>query len=162
MREAPKGRKTRVPQSYSKLYSHLVFSTKGREPTITSQFQDRLYDYISGILRNKGCLLIKAGGTADHIHLLMLVARETSTSDIVRDIKTNSSKWIHETLPGTKGFAWQRGFGAFSVGHSQKDDIVRYIENQEEHHRTKTFKEEFVGFLETYEIEYDSNYLWEY
>ena len=114
----------------------------------------------SGILRNKDCHLIKAGGTSDHVHLLTILSREVSVSEILRDIKTNASKWMHETFPGSGYFAWQRGYGAFTVGYRDVDRVTVYIENQEEHHRTKTYKEEFVELLNAHDVEYDANFLW--
>ena len=156
-----RGERRRMPQSYAKLYYHIVFSTHDRVPQISGEIKHRLYEYVSGILRNKDCKLIKAGGTADHIHLLAILSREVSVSEILREIKTNSSKWIHETFAESAEFVWQRGYGAFTVGFRDVDRVARYIEDQEEHHRTKTFKEEFVELLNAHDVEYDLKYLWE-
>ena len=150
-----------MPQSYAKLYCHIVFSTHGREPQITDELCPRLYEYFSGILRNKDCKLIKAGGTADHVHLLSILSREISVSDILRDVKTNSSKWIHKTFPEPTDFAWQRGYGAFNVGYREVDKVEAYVQTQVEHHRVKTFKEEFVELLDAHDVDYDFKYLWE-
>ena len=150
-----------MPQSLPALYAHIIFSTKNRVPDIDPEWQDRLYAYIGGTLRHHGCVLLAAGGVADHVHLLVSLSRTVSAADVVRDIKSNSSRWVHENIANRQTFAWQSGYGAFSVGHSQLDSVRAYFAKQAEHHRIKTFQEEFREFLAKYEIEYDERYLWD-
>src|SRR5258708_4653540 len=150
-----------MPQSLAALYCHIIFSTKNRVPDIDPNWQDRLYSYIGGTLRSDKCVLMAAGGVADHVHLLVSLSRTVCVADVVRDIKANSSRWIHENFPDHKTFAWQTGYGAFSVSHSHLDQVRTYLAKQAEHHRSKTFQEEFRAFLAKYEIEYDERYAWD-
>src|SRR4051812_34897171 len=147
-----------MPQSFACLYYHLIFGTKTRAPLITEGVQLRLYDYIGGILRAEGCVLIAAGGMPDHVHLLVSLDKRVSMSEALRIVKTNSSRWVHETFPGLSGFAWQVGYGAFSVSASHLDAVKGYLSRQAEHHRSVTFQEEFVAFLRRHGIEYDERY----
>lgn len=142
-----------MPQSFVSLPVHLVFSTKHREPLITGGIHTRLYEYIGGTLRAHECALLEAGGMPDHVHLLVSVNKRISVSDIVREIKSRSSKWVHDTFPSQRGFAWQAGYGAFATSHSIIPDVKRYIANQPEHHRVRSFQEEFVAFLKRHGIE---------
>ncbi len=144
-----------MPQSYAALYCHIIFSTKHREPMISRELQPRLFAYIGGGLRDEGNALLAAGGMPDHVHLLTSLTRQTSVAEVVRLVKANSSGWIHETFPPMRGFAWQAGYGAFSVSASAVPAVKRYLAGQEEHHRTRTFQEEFVEFLRRHEIGYD-------
>jgi len=121
----------------------------------------RLYEYIGGTIRAKGGSLVAAGGMPDHIHLSVSMGKQMSVSDAVRDIKSNSSRWIHETIADLRGFAWQAGYGAFSVSRSSLDDVKRYIASQHEHHRVRSFQEEFLEFLKRHEMEYDERYIWD-
>lgn len=150
-----------MPQSFASLHVHIIFSTKNREPTMTPDFQTRLYEYIGGILRAEGARLLAAGGMPDHVHLLVSLTREQSLAEAARQIKANSSKWIHETFPDKRSFAWQAGYGAFSVSYSNIDSVKQYIARQPEHHRRRTFQDEFIEFLERHGIEYDPRYIWE-
>jgi putative transposase len=150
-----------MPQSFASLHVHIIFSTKNREPFISPEIETRLYEYIGGILRAEAASLIAAGGMPDHVHLLVSLTRDHSLAGVTRLIKANSSKWIHETFPQKRSFAWQVGYGAFSVSYSNIEGVKRYIAGQSEHHRKKTFQEEFVEFLERHEIKYDLRYLWE-
>lgn len=145
--------------SFRCLRYHLVFSTKNREPQITPQLRPRLYEYIGGIFKNENGQLLAVGGVADHVHLLASIHPSVSVADMLRKVKASSSKWIHETFPEHKAFAWQEGYGAFSVSQSNVDQVCHYIEQQEEHHRRMTFEEEFVEFLERHGISYDERYL---
>src|SRR5262249_14581273 len=140
---------------------HFVWSTARREPRIEPEWQDRLYGYIGGVLDNKNGKLICAGGMADHIHLLLSLPSTVTISELVNAMKDNSSRWIHETLPALKDFAWQSGYGAFSVSKSGEDRVCQYIRNQAEHHRKQDFRAEFVELLQIHEIEYDERYLWD-
>lgn len=150
-----------MPQSFACLHSHFVFSTKNRAPLINDDLAIRLYAYIGGILKNRKCQLIKAGGIADHIHLLINQARDASVADLVRDIKSNSSKWIHEEFPLLQHFSWQQGYAAFSVSKSGLGAVGTYIDNQIEHHRTRTYQEELRFILDQHEVEYDERYMWD-
>ena len=148
-------------QSFTCLHYHVIFSTKRRAPQITPDFRQRLYDYIGGILKNANGSLIAAGGTDDHVHLLTRLHAQTSVADALRVIKTNSSKWVHETLANKSDFAWQTGYAAFTVSRSNMASVRRYIETQEEHDRRVTFQEELIVFLEKHGLEYDERYIWD-
>ncbi|MFO0950579.1 MAG: IS200/IS605 family transposase [Isosphaeraceae bacterium] len=150
-----------MPQSLVAFYAHLIFSTRGRAPLITAELQPRLYEYIGGILRNQGCSLVAAGGMPDHVHFLVSMDKGVSVVELMRVVKTNSSRWVHDEFPGLKGFAWQAGYGAFSVSASHVERVRAYLSRQAEHHRARTFQEEFVAFLQRYGIAYDERYLWD-
>ena len=139
---------------------HCVFSTKGRRQLITMSLQDRLWLFMGGIAREHGMKAIAVGGVEDHAHLLLSLPTTISISQAAQRIKGGSSKWIHETFPEHRGFGWQEGYGAFSIGISQVDATVAYIRSQPEHHRTKSFQEEFLAFLKKDGIEYDERYVW--
>ena len=148
-----------MPQSLSKVLVHLIFSTKHREPLIGLQIRPRLHAYLVGILDNLKSPSLQAGGVADHVHILFALARTISQADLVEEVKKGSSKWMK--TEGVPTFSWQAGYGAFSVGESQADTVIRYIQNQEHHHRKMTFQEEFRKFLERYKIAYDERYVWD-
>ena len=150
-----------MPQSFASLHYHLIFSTKNRVLLLTDDLSNRLYPYVGGILRAENGALVAAGGMPDHVHLLVSLGRESSLSDVLRQIKGSSSRWIHETFPDLRGFAWQAGYAAFAVSYSHIDRVKKYIENQSDHHRTVTFQEEFLAFLRRHEIEFDERYLWD-
>ena len=150
-----------MPSSYTCLRYHLIWSTKHRQPLISEDIRDRLFQYIGGIIRDDGGKLLAAGGMPDHVHLLADIGKQHSVVDAIRDIKANSSGWIHKTFPQFQSFAWQTGYGAFTVSYSSVEAVKNYIANQAEHHRKRTFQEEFVEFLQRHGIEYDDRYLWE-
>ena len=150
-----------LPQSFAALYCHVIFSTKNREPFISGELQPRLYPYIGGVVRQEGSTLLAVGGMPDHVHLLVSLTRQSFIAEVVRLVKTNSSGWVHGTFPEPRGFAWQTGYGAFSVSTSNLPAVEHYIAAQEEHDRTRTFQEEFVEFLRRHSIAYDERYLWE-
>jgi REP element-mobilizing transposase RayT len=150
-----------MPQSFTCLHCHVVFSTKNRQPMIADDFRDRLYAYIGGILDENDSRLIAAGGMPDHVHLLASINKELSISATLRLIKSNSSKWVHETFPEQREFGWQAGYAAFAVSFSKLDTVNVYIANQETHHRTVSFKQEFKTLLTKHEIEFDEKYLWD-
>ncbi len=150
-----------MPQSYTDLLTHMVFSTKSRENLITPDLQPRLFAYMGGIAKNNKCVLLAAGGMPDHIHLLLGVHQTISQAELARVVKANSSKWIHETFTDLEGFSWQSGYGAFSIGRSQVPDVKRYIDTQAEHHKRYSFQDEFRKMLEQHNIEYDERYIWE-
>lgn len=157
--EKSEKRKANMANTYTQLYAHIVFAVKGRTNLISSQWKDELYKYISGILSGKKQKLMAINGMNDHIHLLIGFKPDCSISDLIRDIKSNSSKWINEKGFFMGRFEWQSGFGAFTIGQSQIDRIYKYIENQEEHHRKKTFREEYIDFLKAYKVEYNLDYI---
>lgn len=148
-----------MSNTYSKIYIQIVFSVKGRKNLIHKNWREELYRYICGIVSAKSQKVYAIGGVEDHIHLLVSVAPNINISDIVRDIKSNSSKWINERGFVNGKFNWQEGFGAFSYGQSQLDKVINYINNQEKHHQKRTFKEEYIELLEKFNIDYDEKYL---
>jgi putative transposase len=150
-----------MPQSFVSLHCHLVFSTKHRQPLIDNDLPSRLFEYIGGVARGLNSTLIAAGGMPDHVHLLVSMNKEIAVSNYLREIKAESSKWIHQTFPERREFAWQAGYGAFAVSYSQIDEVKKYIDNQVEHHRVRTFQEEFVAMLKKHHIEFDERYLWD-
>ncbi|MCH7728868.1 MAG: IS200/IS605 family transposase [Planctomycetes bacterium] len=148
-----------MAHTHTSLTYHAIFSTKNRDATIKEEFHDRLFAYIGGIFDKFGGKLIRAGGTADHVHLLFQLDTTKSFAEVMRAIKANSSKWIHETFPDSGAFAWQSGYAAFTVSKSAMPDVTRYIENQQEHHRTQSFEDEFKAFLRRHEIEFDDRFV---
>ena len=150
-----------MSQSFASLHYHLIFSTKSRAPAITDDLASRLYEYLGGLLRFHKGVLLAAGGMADHVHLLVGLNREMSVAEAVRLVKANSSKWIHETFTDRQAFVWQTGYGAFTVSYSNIDQVKQYIDGQAEHHRRRTFQEEFMAFLKRHGIEYDERYMWD-
>lgn len=148
-----------MAQSYTNLIYHIVFSTKNREPLITNETQPRLYEYLGGIIRNKGGILLEIGGMNDHLHVLAKLRPDNSLSNILRDLKANSTGWMHKIFPETKDFSWQNGYGAFTVSASQIEKVRNYIANQETHHAKISFKEEFIKLLRANEIEFDEKFL---
>jgi putative transposase len=143
------------------LLVHFIWSTAGREPWIGSDWQDDLFGIVGGIMKKKNARLICAGGMFDHVHFYASLPSTISVAEFVNVVKSNSSRWVHESFPSRKGFAWQEGYGAFSVSKSEEGNVIRYIRNQHHHHAKRTFEEEFVEFLDRYEIEYDDRYLWD-
>ena len=150
-----------MPQSFVSLPVHLVFSTKNRAALIRDDLQSRLYEYIGGILREQKSKLVAAGGMPDHVHLLVLLSKQVALADLLRDTKSASSKWIHDTFPGQQDFAWQAGYGAFAVSHSNLPQVTRYIAKQAQHHHAQSYQEEFMSLLKKHDIEFDERYLWE-
>jgi len=130
-----------MPQSYTCCHYHVVFSTKGRARLIADDMRDRLYGYMGGIVRNLDGEALRIGGTGDHVHLLIRLHVSRALADVMRELKACSSRWMHETMANT-AFAWQPGYGAFTVSYSNPDAVCRYIESQEEHHRTMSFDDE--------------------
>jgi REP element-mobilizing transposase RayT len=150
-----------MANTYTQLYIHVVFAVKRRACVISKSWRDELFQYITGIITNKGQKLMIVNGVEDHIHILLGIKPDCNLSDLVRDIKANSSRWINEKrlVPGK--FEWQNGFGAFSVGASQVNIICNYIAHQEEHHQTTKFRKEYIEFLQAYDIDYKEEYLFE-
>ena len=150
-----------MANTYTQLYFHIVFAVKGRSNYISEQWKDELYKYISGIIANKDQKLMIVNGMPNHIHLLIGTKPNCNLSDLIRDIKANSSKWMNEKKFTNFHFEWQTGFGAFTVSQSVVPNVIEYIKNQEEHHRKKTFKEEYVEFLKAYQIDFKDEYLFD-
>ena len=150
-----------MPQSLSKVYIHIVFSTKYRHKLIDEKIEDDLFEYIGGICKGLGCNPIQIGGYQDHIHVLCQISRKVPLMDLVEELKKRSSKWIKTKGDSYKGFYWQNGYGVFSVNPSQINVVVTYIKNQKKHHASNTFKEEYRSFLKKYEVEYDERYVWD-
>src|SRR5262249_45564707 len=148
-----------MPQSLARNVVHLVFSTKNREALIVPALRDRLFAYLAGALNALGCTPIKVGGVADHVHLLFVLSKTLSLSKVVEEVKKSSSKWAKDN--GEPRFYWQNGYGAFSVSASDEDPVTRYVANQEDHHRTTTFQEEFRDALRRHRIEWDERYVWD-
>jgi len=149
-----------MAHSYTQLLYHIVFSTKERRPWLDAALRPRLFKYLAGAIRDEGGHAIRIDGVADHIHILCRLRQDKAISDIVRGIKANSSKWIHEKFAAIAQFGWQNGYAAFSVSHSQAERVERYIARQESHHRRLSFQDEFVELLRRHGIEFDERYLW--
>ena len=149
-----------MPQSLAQIYIHLVFSTKERARLIPDNTQTRLHAYLAGTHDAVGCPSLQVGGMPDHVHILFRLSRTVTISDVVKNAKVESSKWMKDEC-GVGDFAWQAGYGAFSVSASNVEDVTSYIRNQPEHHRTRSFQEEFRRLLERYQVEYDEAYVWD-
>jgi putative transposase len=134
---------------------HCVFATKGREKMLSAQIRQRLWAYLGGVAREKGMKALAVGGVADHVHILLSLPAPVSVAKAMQLLKGNSSKWIHETFPELQSFAWQEGYAAFSIGVSGVSETDAYIRNQEEHHRTKTYREEVMIFLKRHGLPFD-------
>jgi len=148
-----------MPNTYTQVYVQIVFAVKGRQNLITEKIRDTVEKYICGIISNKKSKPIAIYCNPDHIHILIGLHPSVSISDMARDIKANSSKWINENNWIVGKFSWQEGFGAFTYSKSHIDNVVKYILNQKEHHRKTSFKEEYIKFLEKFEVDYDEKYL---
>ena len=149
-----------MPQSFSSLHCHIVFSTKHRQALINADWQPRLFEYLAGILRNHGCCLIAAGGMPDHVHLLVSLSRTLAVADVVRQMKSNSSGWVHRELDSPH-FQWQEGYGAFAVSYSHLEQVKVYLANQEQHHHRLSFQEEFRELLKRHNLQWDEKHVWE-
>ncbi len=150
-----------MADTYSQIYIHIVFAVKGRNNLISKNWKDELYKYITGIITNEGQKLLAINGMPDHIHILIGLKPTATLSNIVRDIKANSSKFINDKKWIAGKFEWQQGFGAFSYSHSQLKNVISYIQNQEEHHKTKTFREEYIEFLKLYNVDFKNEFIFE-
>jgi putative transposase len=148
-----------VPQTCGNLLIHLIFSTKERKPLITPSFRSGLLAYLGGIVRGMQGTALCINGTTDHVHMLVRIRPSQSVAEIARVVKTNSSRWLHEK--GEEGFAWQAGYGAFSVSESNVRAVTEYIGRQEQHHAKTSFQEEFVAFLKKNGVAYDERYVWD-
>ena len=151
-----------MPGTFSQIYIQVVFAVKGRENLINKTWKEEMNKYIAGIIKGKDQKPIIVNGMPDHIHAFIGLRPSMSISDLVRDIKNNSTNFINERNFVKGKFSWQEGYGAFSYSHSQIQNVYDYILNQEEHHKKKTFKEEYLDFLNKFEVEYNEQYLFEW
>ncbi len=151
-----------MANTYTQIYIQIVFAVKGRQNLIRKQHREELHKFITGIVSNRGQKLFAIFVMPDHVHLLLSISPNILTSDLVRDIKAGSSKFINDNRLIVGKFNWQEGYGAFSYSKSQVDNVVKYILNQEEHHKKKTFKEEYLDFLRKFDIKYNDKYLFEW
>jgi len=147
---------------FSQIYIQLVFGVKGRQSLINPQWEEELYKYITGIVQNKDQKMLAINGVSDHIHFLIGMRPSCRLSDLVREIKKASNGFINEKKFSRFKFSWQEGYGAFSYSHSSLDNVIAYIGNQKEHHRKKSFKEEYLKFLKDFDIEFKDEYLFEW
>lgn len=148
-----------MANTYTQLYIQFVFAVKHRHGLIQSGWKDELYRYITGIVQNQGHKLLAINGMPDHLHVFVGLNPKQSISDLLQDIKSDSSKWINDKKHTTRKFEWQTGYGAFSYSHSHIDAVVKYIDNQEKHHHKRTFMEEYLDFLRKFDVPYDERYL---
>jgi REP-associated tyrosine transposase len=148
-----------MSDSYTNLLYHIIFSTKNRQPLITTDVEPQLYDYIGGIVRGLAGICLELNGTEDHIHLLAKLRPDCALADVLRDLKANATGWMHDVFPELKGFSWQRGYGAFTVSQSNVEQVSQYIRRQKEHHTKVSFRDEFIQFLKANGIEYDERYV---
>ncbi len=150
-----------MPQSWSSILIHLIFSTKNREAFITEEIEKELHPYMATIFRGMKSPSLTIGGTTDHVHVLFSLSRVINIADLVEEVKTESSKWIKTKGAEFRNFHWQRGYGAFSIGQSQLSSVKRYIARQKVHHQRVTFQDEYRKFLKSYGIDYDERYVWD-
>jgi len=149
-----------MPHSYSSLLVHVVFSTKGRARWIDANIRPDLFAYMGGIIRKIGGKARLINGVEDHVHMLISLPADVAVSECLRIVKANSSRWVHQKFPGRRRFEWQTGYGAFSVSSSNEKQVIKYIQDQERHHRGMTFEEEFIALLQKHGIAFDERYLW--
>jgi putative transposase len=148
-----------MANTYTQLYTHIFFAVKGRSSFISPIWEAELYKYITGTISNKNQKMMIINGMPDHVHILVGLKPDCNLSDLIRDVKVASTKWIHENKYVAGKFEWQTGFGAFSVSQSGIDAVIKYILNQKEHHNKKTFKEEYTDFLKAYQIDFKPEYI---
>ena len=150
-----------MANTYTQIYVHIVFSVKNRKCLIQKFVKETINKYITGIVKNRKCKLLSINSMPDHIHILIAMHPENSVSSLVREIKSSTSKFINSEKHLGYKFQWQVGFGAFSYSHSHVDAVIKYIQNQEEHHRAKTFKDEYLDLLQKFNVKYDLKYVFE-
>ena len=150
-----------MPHTYTNILVHYVFSTKNRRELLTPEIQERLWPFMAGIMRDNGMVPVVVGGMDDHVHILVSLPATLPISKGIQLIKGGSSRFVNETFPGTDRFRWQSGYGAFSLSVSHRQDTINYIQRQAEHHRKRTFQEEFIAILKKHGIEYDEQYIWD-
>jgi REP element-mobilizing transposase RayT len=150
-----------MPQSLALVVVHVIFSTKDRRPVLDLPVRHDLHAYLATVSRNAGCECYCVGGVGDHVHLAVRLSRTLTVAKLVEGLKTSSSRWLKTQSPKLAGFAWQNGYGAFSVGPGDLPALRRYVEGQEEHHKKHTFQEEFRALLKKYGVEHDERYMWD-
>jgi putative transposase len=150
-----------MPQSLANVLLHIVFSTKVRVPLISPEIEEDLWAYLATVCRTLDCPAHAIGGMPDHVHIACSLSRTTTIADLLNALKSDSSKWIKALDGKQRDFAWQAGYGAFSIGQSQLDEVRRYIARQKEHHRVRTFQDEFREMLQRYEVPFDERYVWD-
>jgi putative transposase len=148
-----------MSQSFTNLLYHIIFSTKERHPLITLDYQPRLYSYIGGIIRGTGGIPLGINGMEEHVHVLTKLRPDRALSDVLRDLKSNATGWMHDVFPPLSDFSWQRGYAAFTVSQSNLKHVQRYLAKQKEHHHKVSFRDEFIQFLKANEIEFDERYI---
>lgn len=151
-----------MANTYTQIYIHVIFAVAGRINAIPNRHKQELYRYITGIITEKGQKLLAINGMPDHVHVFVGLAPDMSLSELIRDVKANSSRFINQQKWVLGRFAWQRGFGAFSYAASQRDVVIRYIQNQEQHHAQRSFREEYVGLLEKFGVSYQAEHLFNF
>ncbi len=151
-----------MPNTFTQIYIHTIFAVQGRQSLIRPEWENKLYKYITGIVQNKEQKMLAVNGMPDHIHFVIGMKPTCCLSDLVREVKKSSNDYIKENKFTKFKFSWQEGFGAFSNGHSQLDRVIAYIKNQKIHHKKKTFKEEYLGLLQKYQIKFEDKYLFEW
>jgi REP element-mobilizing transposase RayT len=150
-----------MAHTYTSLLIHVVFSTSGRVPLLTDAIRLDVHAYLGGILRELDAIPIAIGGTADHVHLLTRLPANLALADCMRIVKTNSSRWVKERWTQQRRFAWQGGYGAFSVSESRRAAVTRYIRDQAQHHQRISFRDEFLTLLKNHRVEFDERYIWQ-
>ena len=150
-----------MPQSLSKVYVHIIFSTKNRQNLIDNRIENSLYEYLGGICKGLECNPVRVGGHKNHVHLFCLLSRKVAQMKLLEEIKKQSSKWIKTKGQAYSNFYWQDGYGIFSVNPTETDKVIDYIQLQQEHHKHKSFQDEFITFLKKYQVEYDERYIWD-
>ena len=150
-----------MPQSLSLVLLHIILSTKGRKGILEREFRSRMHSYLASVSRNLKCECFRVGGTADHVHLAIRLPRTICVAAMVEQLKTASSVWAKGQSPDQRTFAWQRGYGCFSISHRDLNAHVNYIDNQEQHHKKRTFQEEYRMFLHKYGVKYDEAFVWD-
>jgi putative transposase len=150
-----------MSQSLSMVIIHIIFSTKDRFPCLDPVTRQNLHAYLSTVSRNAKSETYRVGGTADHVHLAVRLCRTVTIAELVEELKTSSSKWVKLQRSGLHRFSWQRGYGAFSIGANELEALITYIANQEEHHKVRTFQEEYLALLGKYGVQFDKRYIWD-
>jgi putative transposase len=149
-----------MANSCTNILIHYIFSTKNRKKIITAELEKRLWPYMGGIARENNMKALNVGGIEDHVHLLVTLPPTIPVAKAIQLIKGGASKWVHDTFQNYNNFEWQKGYGAFSVSMSSLEDTISYINAQKQHHKIKTFQEEYIDFLKRYKIKYDERYIW--
>ena len=150
-----------MSQSLVKLSTHIIFSTKYRQPLIDAAIEPELHAYLGGVCNEMDSIPVKVGGYTDHIHILCMLSKKIALMKLLEEVKSHSSKWVKTKDVSLKNFYWQDGYGAFSVNPAQVDIVIKYIENQKQHHIKQTFQNEYRKFLKKYRVEYDERYVWD-